>query len=203
MTGSGRRPQRPSSAPKRTQTTARPIPAVGPLSRLITADSRRITPAGGYRLRRSQFDADANPLIMLHRVAFFDDRRRKLDDTGQRALLRWAAEHNLGQQDDLVTSVSVRRAAAIASLRDRGLHVRRLTWGVSTSTETATGFPAGIASRNRTVPCTESWRAAPSPSFGGGPGRSLGVPNTRRTAEASISLASSSAAAAAQARRDP
>ena len=72
----------------------------------------------GYRLRGSQFDEGANALIMLHRVAFFDDRKGKLDDTGQRALLRWAAEHRLGQQDDLVRLVSAlagrRRSRACA-----------------------------------------------------------------------------------------
>lgn len=115
--------------PARRTRTARPAQAAGPLGRVITADSMRLTPAGGYRPEGSQFGRGANALIMLRRVAFFDRDNGRLDDSGQRALLGWAAQYSLGQereQQDLVADVAVRRATAIAQLRRQGKNVARL-----------------------------------------------------------------------------
>ena len=100
--------------------------AAGPLGRVIRTDGNAITPGDEYRLPGYEFGAGTSALIMLHRVAFFDGDRRKLDESGQRALLRWAAEHRLGQDGELIGQVADRRASAVAQLRQQKLHVIRL-----------------------------------------------------------------------------
>jgi CRISPR type III-B/RAMP module RAMP protein Cmr6 len=85
-----------------------------------------IVPQAAYQEQFGRFDAGASALIMLHRVAFFDDRQHKLDETGERALLRWATEHRLGQDDELTAHVAARRAMAVAQLRRQGMHALRL-----------------------------------------------------------------------------
>ena len=102
------------------------VRAAGPLGRVIESDGNAVTPGASYRLDGYQFGAGTNALIMLNRVAFFDDHARKLDDAGHRALLGWAAGRNLGQASGLVADVARRRASALAELRWQGLHVERL-----------------------------------------------------------------------------
>jgi CRISPR type III-B/RAMP module RAMP protein Cmr6 len=105
---------------------ARTVRAAGPLGRVICSDGSAITPGEEYRLPGYEFRDGTSALIMLHRVAFFDGERRKLDESGQRVLLRWAAEYRLGQDGELIGQVAARRASAVARLRQQGLHVIRL-----------------------------------------------------------------------------
>jgi CRISPR type III-B/RAMP module RAMP protein Cmr6 len=123
--GSGR--QRPGQGGPPRPATPRPAQAAGPLGRFVAADSRRLTPSGGYRPSAgAQFGRGASALILLHRVAFFDRDSGRLDDSGQRALLRWAAEHGLGQDHEMVAAAAGRRDSALANLRRQGQHVIRL-----------------------------------------------------------------------------
>jgi CRISPR-associated protein Cmr6 len=93
---------------------------------VIESDGNAITPGTAYRLAGYQFGAGTNALIMLNRVAFFDEGAGKLHDGGQRALLSWAAGRDLGQESRLVAGVARRRSAALAALRRQGHHVERL-----------------------------------------------------------------------------
>lgn len=102
------------------------VRAAGPLGRVIKSDGAAVTPGDDYRLPGYQFEAGANALVMLHRVAFFDEGTGKLADSGQRALLRWAWEHGLGQDGELVGYVTARRERAVAELRRQGHPVVRL-----------------------------------------------------------------------------
>jgi CRISPR-associated protein Cmr6 len=102
------------------------VRAAGPLGRVIESDGTAVIPGTAYRLAGYQFRAGASALIMLNRVAFFDERLQKLHDSGQRALLRWAAGQDLGQDENLVADVARRRLSALTELRRQGLHVERL-----------------------------------------------------------------------------
>src|SRR5437773_11994735 len=104
---SGRRPQRHErgSAVRR---------AVGPLGKPIYTDGAAVKTETGY-----QFDADANALILLRRVAFTGDDG-DIDKAGQRALLRWAAERRLGPSPRLVAEAAKRRARALAAVAEAG-----------------------------------------------------------------------------------
>jgi CRISPR-associated protein Cmr6 len=81
--------------------------AAGPLQAVISVESGRLKGAG----------RDASSLIVLGRIAFFDPAKDRLAEQGKRAMLRWACEHKLGQQADLVTAVATRRAAALRAMR--------------------------------------------------------------------------------------
>jgi CRISPR/Cas system CMR subunit Cmr6 (Cas7 group RAMP superfamily) len=72
---------------------------------------------------RLRFGPDANALVLLRRVAFFDGKG--LADEGKRALLRWAAATGSGQSAELVAAVGRRREAMLRALAPQ--HVRRLT----------------------------------------------------------------------------
>lgn len=96
-----------------------PVPAAGPLGSLFTvADGRLRGPWVNQASPASSADllTEANALVMLNRLAFFDVRAAKLDEGGKRALLRWACEGKLGQSPDLVSAVSRRREAALRAL---------------------------------------------------------------------------------------
>ncbi len=105
----------------------RPVPAAGPLGKLVVADSTRVRPGGGYAIPGSEFRAGANALIMMRRLAFFNESTGKLDADGHRVLLRWAAETGLGQERAVVRDVVARRALAVRDLRAQGQHVVRLS----------------------------------------------------------------------------
>ncbi len=99
--------------------------AAGPIGSVVEAENGRIKASAGYRSGRYEFAAGASALILMNRVAFFDERASKLDDEGQRALLRWAVERALGQNGKLLGQVAARRDAALTELRRRGLSVAR------------------------------------------------------------------------------
>ncbi|HEY6786380.1 MAG TPA: type III-B CRISPR module RAMP protein Cmr6 [Trebonia sp.] len=86
------------------------LQAAGPLGQVISA----VLEQGKERL--SEELTDANSLILLQRVAFFDTRVNKLDEGGKKALLNWARGTSLGQPADLVAAVSGRRAKALRAL---------------------------------------------------------------------------------------
>jgi CRISPR-associated protein Cmr6 len=70
-----------------------------------------------YRLSgAAPLGSGSNALVILNRIAFFDDSTGKLHEGGKRALLSWACRNNLGQQDTLVSAVARRRAAALRAL---------------------------------------------------------------------------------------
>lgn len=93
-----------------------PVSAAGPFGSLFTvADGRLHGPSPGQAGQSSSLK-EANALVMLNRLAFFDVRAGKLDDGGKRALLRWACEGKLGQSPHLVSAVSRRREAALRAL---------------------------------------------------------------------------------------
>lgn len=119
--GRGRPPAEPGQPDE-----TRPIPAAGPLGKVLISDGTGIRPAAGYRLPGSEFRAGPSALIMMHRVAFFNDGNGKLDDAGQRGLLKWAAEYGLGQEPGMVRAAAARRALAVRQLRAQGHHVVRL-----------------------------------------------------------------------------
>lgn len=96
------------------------VQAVGPLGKAIETDGTAVKGRVGF-----QFGADANALVVLHRVAFVDQGGR-IDDTGTAALLRWAAQTGLGQDSKLVRVVAGRRQRALTALRARGYEVKRL-----------------------------------------------------------------------------
>jgi CRISPR-associated protein Cmr6 len=98
------------------------VQAAGPLGKVIGSDGTAVKSSADYRY---QLGADANALVVLHRVAFVDPRGR-IDDKGSAALLRWAAEHGLGQDGDLVRPAAARRQRAVQALRDQGYEARRL-----------------------------------------------------------------------------
>jgi CRISPR/Cas system CMR subunit Cmr6 (Cas7 group RAMP superfamily) len=64
--------------------------------------------------------ADANALVMVQRIAFFEANRDRLDEAGKRALLTWAHSTRLGQDAALVAAVSERREAALRALGGTG-----------------------------------------------------------------------------------
>lgn len=99
--------------------------AAGPLGAVIESDGNAVKPGQAYRLAGYQFRAGANALIMMSRVAFFDDRACKFDDDSTSALLRWAVDESLGQESELLAGVSARRDRAVAELRRQGLTVAR------------------------------------------------------------------------------
>ena len=125
----GPRPATPRPLPPRAQAprTVPPgpgqpglIPASGPFGSVIAIDRERNDGRDTYRLGgRLPPGRDSNALIVLHRIAFFDESTGKLHDGGKQALLRWACEHKLGQEDHLVAQVSSRREAALRALSAR------------------------------------------------------------------------------------
>lgn len=92
-----------------------PVRAAGPLGSVFTVVDGRL---------RGPSATEANALVMLNRLAFFDTHSGRLDDGGKRALLGWACTQKLGQSDGLVSAVSRRRKAALDALGGSGCHVR-------------------------------------------------------------------------------
>jgi CRISPR/Cas system CMR subunit Cmr6 (Cas7 group RAMP superfamily) len=63
--------------------------------------------------------------VVLNRVAFFDPGIGKLHDGGKQELVRWACNHQLGQDAGLISHVVARREAALRALSARR-HIVRL-----------------------------------------------------------------------------
>jgi CRISPR/Cas system CMR subunit Cmr6 (Cas7 group RAMP superfamily) len=97
--------------------------AAGRLGRAVEATQvsrEQVHGLAGYAL-----GADANPLVMLRRVAFVDEAGA-LAENADVALLRWAADHNLGQDDEAVRHVADRRERVLQALSARGCTVVRM-----------------------------------------------------------------------------
>jgi CRISPR/Cas system CMR subunit Cmr6 (Cas7 group RAMP superfamily) len=101
------------------------VKAAGPLGDVIESDGNAIKPGQKYQQAGYQFGPGASALILMNRVAFYDDRSRKLDDKATRALLRWAVDQDLGQASELIAGITARRDVAITELRRQGLAVAR------------------------------------------------------------------------------
>jgi CRISPR-associated protein Cmr6 len=101
--------------------TRDPVPAAGPLGRLLSCTGTLVT-AAGLDLSKEH----SNAWIMLHRLAFptLAGTGIELEDAHKQALLRWAAGCDLGQSPDLIKAVLARRDAALRPLRDDGRAVR-------------------------------------------------------------------------------
>jgi CRISPR type III-B/RAMP module RAMP protein Cmr6 len=93
-----------------------PIPAAGPFGQAIVLEPGHRA-GDPYRLGgRVTFGAGNNSLVMLNRIAFFDERTGKLHEDGKRELIGWACRQNLGQDRVLVADVARRREAALRAL---------------------------------------------------------------------------------------
>ena len=100
------------------------IRASGPIGTIIESDGATVKGRTGFQL-----GADANALIMLHRLAFprhMPDGRISMDEDAGRALLLWAAATGLGQEPKLVKQVAARRRQVRTALRSAGQTVARL-----------------------------------------------------------------------------
>jgi CRISPR/Cas system CMR subunit Cmr6 (Cas7 group RAMP superfamily) len=128
-----------------------PLKAAGPLGKVIDA--------------RLRFGADANALVLLRRVAFFDDGLAKLSDDGKRALLRWASSARLGQSADLLAAVGRRREAALRSLTSQ--HVRRLTARTEWRLATGLGDKANAHEIGLALHGTYGWPVIPGSGLKG------------------------------------
>jgi CRISPR/Cas system CMR subunit Cmr6 (Cas7 group RAMP superfamily) len=136
MTDPPRPAPRPDPQPGRRATPPRTPPraedqirAAGPFGSVITLVREKRQERETYRLDGSApLDSGSNALIVLNRIAFFDQSVGTLHDGGKRALLRWACGNRLGQQDKLVAAVAARRVAALRALSGGSgpLHVARL-----------------------------------------------------------------------------
>ncbi|HET9975613.1 MAG TPA: type III-B CRISPR module RAMP protein Cmr6 [Streptosporangiaceae bacterium] len=120
-----RPPRGRRAAPARTGQADR-IPAAGPLGSVIFRELVKGAQGDWYRLGGFRSGPGANALIMLNRVAFIDPERQRLDDGGKRALIRWACQERLGQDDGLVADVAHRREAVLRALAARSRHCVRL-----------------------------------------------------------------------------
>jgi CRISPR-associated protein Cmr6 len=90
------------------------------MGRVLTAEGQAVLRSSS----RDGLGVGANPRVLLSRTAFEgSDRDRR---NGTKAVLRWAADHNLGQERELVASVNMRRTAALNALVQRGYVVKRL-----------------------------------------------------------------------------
>lgn len=123
-----------------------PVPAAGPLGKVIDS--------------RMSFGPDANALVLLRRVAFFDG---ELSDEDK--LVGWAVKAQLGQDPALLAAVARRRSAMLDSLQ--GQHVRRLTarteWRLVTGLgDKANAYEIGIALHG-----TYGWPVIPGSSLKG------------------------------------
>jgi len=143
------------------------VRAAGPLGSVIESDGSAIIPGTAYRLPGYQFRAGANALIMLNRIAFFDYRTQKLDDDGQRTLLRWAARQDLGQDAALVAAVADRRERALVQLRRQGHHVERIRAEPEWRLAVGLGNKANAHEIGLSLNGTYGWPAIPGTSLKG------------------------------------
>jgi len=68
-----------------------PVPAAGPLSRVLVADDTTVKGSAGYQL-----GPGANPLVVLRRTAFLDSEGGRAEKA-VKGLLRWAARPRSGR----------------------------------------------------------------------------------------------------------
>ena len=101
------------------------IPAAGPIGSLIELRKRNGRDEPWRLGGKAALGKGSSPLVVLNRVAFFDPVKGKLHDSGKQELVRWACSHQLGQDADLIASVTARRDAALRVLSSRR-HVVRL-----------------------------------------------------------------------------
>lgn len=110
-------PRSPRPGPRPGPPRAQGIPAAGPLGSVIALVRERRQERETYRLGgKARPGSESNALIVVNRIAFFDDGTGTLHDGGKRALIRWACENRLGQEPELVSAVARRRAAALRGL---------------------------------------------------------------------------------------
>jgi len=114
--GPGREPPRGHQPASARAGQADVIPAAGPFGRVITCQQGSGARGESSRLGGLPADSGANALIILHRLAFFDQGKKRLADGGKRALLYWACDQRLGQDGVMVADVARRRAAALRVL---------------------------------------------------------------------------------------
>ena len=95
---------------------------------VLSCDGQQVSRVTGPAL-----DEGANAQVMMHRVAFLSGETSgktvSIWADGRSALLRWAAQTNLGQDPTLVAKVAARRARAVAALvadQDQAVHQRIL-----------------------------------------------------------------------------
>jgi CRISPR type III-B/RAMP module RAMP protein Cmr6 len=101
------------------------VSAAGPIGSLIEL-TKRDGKAEPWRLGgKAKLGTGSSPLVVLNRVAFFDPGNGKLHDGGKQELVRWACNHQLGQDARLISHVAARREAALRGLSARH-HVVRL-----------------------------------------------------------------------------
>jgi len=94
--------------------------AAGPLGALIRTDRSRLRGRNSYEL-----SSGANPLVLLHRVAFVT-AGGAFDKGAEECLLAWAQQYRLGQDPVLIARAGARRERALAPARATGRHRRIL-----------------------------------------------------------------------------
>ena len=116
----GRRPVPP---PGRRAAGSAGIRAAGPIGSLI--ELIKVSDDAWGLGGTAVLGTGSSPLVLLNRIAFLDPDKEKLHDGGKQALLRWACQHRLGQDAELIRRVGERRDAALRVLSARR-HVVRL-----------------------------------------------------------------------------
>lgn len=101
------------------------ISAAGPIGSLIELRKKDGKDEPWRLGGKAEPGTGSSPLVMLNRVAFFDPGKGKLHDGGKQELVRWACNHQLGQDAGLIRAVTARREAALRALSTRR-HVIRL-----------------------------------------------------------------------------
>jgi CRISPR type III-B/RAMP module RAMP protein Cmr6 len=101
------------------------ITAAGPIGSLIELRKRDGRDEPWRLAGKAELGTGSSPLVLLNRVAFFDAARGKLHESGKQELVRWACDHQLGQDAGLISHVVARREAALRALSARR-HVVRL-----------------------------------------------------------------------------
>ncbi len=141
------------------------IRAAGPIGTIIESDGTAVKGRIGFQL-----GADANALIMLHRLAFprhTPDGSISMDEDAGRALLLWAAGSGLGQEMKLVRHVAARRRLARKALRSAGHTVARLRAEPEWRLAVGLGNRANAHEIGLSLHGTYGWPVIPGPSLEG------------------------------------
>jgi CRISPR-associated protein Cmr6 len=132
----------------------------GPLSTMLTLEKEELRPVGGDAEQRGL--TSANALLILNRCAIVAP-----DDTLDDAPIRsWAIRTSLGRDSQLLTAVSRRRVAALASLKrfTLGVAYLKLTPESALLTGTATG---GVRDVGIALHGTYGWPVLPGSTLKG------------------------------------